>query len=152
MVEMLNVTKVPVIVRAIQKHGFMGATAFRNALTPNRAPLLHLVPHLQNPSGKKRYGFTTDNPAIAMTNGIVPPPNAILLEKALADEFETTGPRLTDTSADPATNRKVIRAGATILHELCHWGDWQANGHFTDGMNGKEHGEDFELDVYGCYL
>jgi hypothetical protein len=153
MVEMLTVMHVPKIVYAISKHGFMSATALRTALTPNLGPLLHLVPDLRNPSGQKRFGFTTDNPALKMTNGIVPPANAILLEKALADEFETTGPRITNTSADPAQNRRVIRAGATILHELCHWGDWQAHNGFTDGgATGVEHGDDFDVAVYGAIL
>ena len=147
MVEMLTVMNVPKIVYAISKHGFMSATALRTALTPNLGPLLHLVPDLQNPSNQKRFGFTTDNPALKMTNGIVPPANAILLEKALADEFET------NTSADPAQNRRVIRAGATILHELCHWGGWQAQNGFTDGgATGVEHGDDFDVAVYGAIL
>ena len=76
MVEMLTVMNVPKIVYAISKHGFMSATTLRTALTPNLGPLLHLVPDLRNPSGQKRFGFTTDNPALKMTNGIVPPANA----------------------------------------------------------------------------
>lgn len=149
---MPDVANVPVIARAMQSNGFMNLKAFRNALSAGQPPLLVLVPGLRNPAGKKRNGFTPESPPVAL-NGFMPPANSILLEKQLADDFESGKPKLVDTVADdPANNRRVYLAGVTILHELCHWGDWKAHGKFTDGVGGLEHGEQFEFDVYGALL
>jgi len=142
---------VAVIVRAMAAHGFLSQHAFRSALMPGHPPLLHLVNNLKDAAGRKTWGYTPPNPPVSL-HGVIPPPNSILLEKLLADEFETRGgARLEDTSADPATNRKVIKAGATILHEFCHWGDWQAHRAFTDAPP-QDHGHDFEFAVYGAIL
>jgi hypothetical protein len=151
MIEMPKVMKVPVIVRAMAAHGFMGTHAFRTALAQGHPPLLHLVNNLHNAAGEKKWGLTPPDPPVPL-NGWTPPRNSILLEKLLADEFETRlGPRMVNTSDDPATSRKVIKAGSTILHELCHWGDLRAHRGFTD-IPPQEHGEEFEAEVYNAIL
>jgi|tagenome__1003787_1003787.scaffolds.fasta_scaffold20688019_2 hypothetical protein len=155
--QMPMVTQVPVIVRAMRTHGFLDLHSFQAALGISAKPLLVLHGNLHDENGVRCLGYTPPNPPVKLADNFVPPPNCIVLDRGLANKFQTRdGPELVRTSDDPATNRMVIRAGVTILHELCHWGDWRAHGRFTDSKGSdptsSEHGEDFEAEVYNAII
>ena len=67
---MPDVAKVPVIAQAMQRNGFLGSKAFRDALSAGHPPLLVLVSNLVNPGGNKRNGFTPASPPVPLKNGL----------------------------------------------------------------------------------
>ncbi|MEW6131169.1 MAG: hypothetical protein AB1757_29325 [Acidobacteriota bacterium] len=159
--ELSKIHSIPAISSAFLRHGFATKAALIHALTPGTFPRIQLVSGLTDYKGKKVFGFTpplvTSPPKLP--NGTALIPFSICIEEILATEFQTGKPRTGNT----ISGKPVLKIGATILHELCHWGDWQSHGRFTDGktidVDGDgtpdallEHGEDFEFEVYGALI
>lgn len=69
----------------------------------------------------------------------------IEIDDDVVNEFEqnaNTNLRLT------AFGRHVFLAGVTLLHEMCHWGNFLNSVPENDG----DAGEKFETAVYGCVV
>lgn len=122
---------VPRIIKALKDHGGLAEPQARDALSWGHMPLVVVV-DLWNEVEWKSEG-----------NGEFDPkrPYQIHIAKHRVNQFETPGAGGMDTTA---TGAKVYIVGATLLHEICHWG--------LHKMGIKEVGEAgkaFEQAVYG---
>lgn len=122
---------VPKIMKALKDHGGLSWSQARDALSWGNAPLVH-VADLWDEKAWKSEG-----------NGQfhVSRPYQIDIAQHRVEQFETPGAGGTDTNASGV---KVYIVGATLLHEICHWG-LNKNGIKEKGEAGKA----FEKAVYG---
>lgn len=65
-------------------------------------------------------------------------PNTVFLAKSILERYE-------NNEADRKDPRMHLLLESTILHEMCHWGDWK-DGHDHPLEEGKE----FEKAAYGA--
>lgn len=122
---------VPKIIKALKDHGGLNGSQARDALSWGNLPLVY-VADMWDEKAWKSEGNGQFHPSR---------PYQIEIAKHRVEQFETPGAGGTDTNASGA---KVYIVGATLLHEICHWG--------LHRMGIKEKGEAgkaFELAVYG---
>ena len=128
-----QVANVGVIVKAMHEHGLLSLDEFKKALKWGELPLIVLVDSTTKACGTANswYGCTRNDQEIEV-------------DTTTLQAFEKGGDR-TDTNAK---GQNVYVLGATILHELAHW------GHKVKGVpETKGHAGDlFEMAVYGKSL
>jgi hypothetical protein len=135
-VNMPQVTGVQTIVRNMKRHGSVGLAELRTALVWGAKPLIVLADLSAVPA--------PDGSGLVSANGRFDPakPDQVELDIGRAQEFEDDayGAGIDQT----ADGRSVFIVGTTLLHELCHWGN------FHHGRaEAVEEGIAFEEDVYG---
>jgi len=131
-----QVMNVPKIVNNMKKHGHLSRIKLQNALLWGTKPKLILLDLSSVPA--------PDGSGNVAANGRFQPanPDQIELDIGRAQEFEDDAYGAgSDTTSD---GRTVFIVGTTILHELCHWGNFHAG--FTEV---DEEGIGFEEDTYG---
>jgi len=127
-----EVMNVPKIVKNLKKHSSLTTAELRHALAWGNLPLI-VVKDLSN--------FQC---SVQAANGcfVHATPDQIELDTGEAKEFETD--RYGAGSDRTSDGRKVFIVGTTLLHELCHWGN------FKKGVaEVKEQGIAFEVATYG---
>lgn len=118
--------------RAFLRFAQMDRTTLRRALAWGNQPTLAIVAITSPPGSFINGEFTPDIGS-----------NEIRLNRILVDAFEAGAPPNLAFTQN-ARGQRFPRVGATILHELVHWGDDQ------DGIDFPgEEGELFEQAVYG---
>ena len=120
------------VVRAVRTHGELSAAEFKKAVTWGEPPLIKIVDGgVKTCAGTNGwYGCTRNTTEIEVDLDLVK-----IFEK------KPGGKKGTDTNK---AGKKVYVVGATILHELCHWG---LN---VMGVAEKtEAGDAFETALYG---
>lgn len=124
-------SKVDRILRGLKMYGSLDETAARLALSWGHMPLV-VVQDLWD-----------DDKWEAEANGIFAPdkPLQIGIAEHRVNQFETPGAGGTDKNA---AGKPVFIVGATLLHELCHWGM-----HHSGLSEKRETGRAFERYVYG---
>lgn len=129
---MIEVMNVPVIVRNLQRFGNLTRAEARHALSWGTDPLI-VVKDLSN----FQCGVEAANGCFVSSN-----PQQIELDIGRAQEFESDA---YGAGSDRTTaGRRVFIVGTTLLHELCHWGN------FMHGVNEvDEAGIAFEVATYG---
>ena len=122
---------VPRIVKALATYGGLNEFQAREALSWGHMPLVRVV-DLWDDAESKSEG-----------NGGFDPrrPYEIHIAEHRVNQFETVGAGGTDVNA---TGARVFIVGATMLHEICHWGLHRMGIAETD-----EAGRAFEQAVYG---
>jgi len=127
---MPDCASVHTIVKYLKKYAALSAEEITHALTWGTEPLVYVADLWDEIAWKPE------------ANGRFYPakPYQIDIAKHRVDQFEIG---FGDTQRT-ASGRDVFVVGATILHELCHWGCFK-NGVTEVG----EHGKKFELAVYG---
>ncbi len=70
-------------------------------------------------------------------------PNKIEIHIARVKHFESGSGKSTDSTS---TKQTVYIIGTTLLHELCHWGNF---GHGVSEAGKPEQGKEFEKATYG---
>jgi hypothetical protein len=135
-VSLPQVTNVPAIVQNMKKHGSLSAIQLQNALLWGTNPKIVVTDLSSVPA--------PDGSGLVSANGRFDPakPDQIELDIGRAQDFEDDAYGAgSDTTAG---GRKVFIVGTTLLHELCHWGN------FHKGRTEvEEEGIGFEEDVYG---
>jgi hypothetical protein len=131
-----QVINVPIIVRNMKKHGSLSAIQLQNVLTWGTNPKIVILDLSSVPA--------PDGSGNVAANGRFDPanPDQIELDIGRAQEFEDDAYGAgSDVTAD---GRKVFIVGTTILHELCH------RGNFQHGVaEVEEEGIEFEEATYG---
>jgi hypothetical protein len=132
-VKIPELTTNQVIVYNLKKHGHMRDDEVRHALLWGNDPLIVITDLSNNQCGAgQAFGcFDPTNPG----------------------QIEIDAQSVADFEDDPygkglgqnANSQGVFIAGVTLLHELCHWGNFQ---HGVDEGDGEE-GDAFEKDAYG---
>ena len=131
-----QVTVVPKIVHNMKKHGGLSAIQLQNALLWGTKPKIVILDLSSVPA--------PDGSGNVAANGRFDPanPDQIELDIGRAQEFEDDPYGAgSDSTAD---GRSVFIVGTTILHELCHWGNFHKGKAEVD-----EEGIGFEVDTYG---
>ncbi len=130
---MPEVVNVPLIVNNARRFGNLSRAQFRHALQWGTDPLV-VVTELSN----FQCGVQWANGCFVHAR-----PSQIELDLTLSNDFENNpyGPGSIDRTS---TGRQVFIIGTTILHELCHWGNFQAGVGEAD-----EQGVAFEVATYG---
>jgi hypothetical protein len=130
---MPEVLNVPVIVRNMRRFGSLTRAELAHALTWGTDPLILIVDHTANTCG----GTAAVNGCFRPTN-----PDRIELNDETVNNFETD-PYGAGSDVN-ARGQKLFIVGTTILHELCHWGN------FKHGVaEVTEQGVAFEVATYG---
>lgn len=119
------------IMRGLKQFGALDATEAALALNWDTAPLVVVV-DLWDEVAWKSLGNGGFDPA---------KPDQIHIAQHRVTQFETPGAGGTDHNA---AGQSVYIVGATLLHELCHWG--MARAGITET---RETGRAFERYVYG---
>lgn len=135
-VNMPQVTSVPIIVRNMKAHGSLSLAELRTALVFGAKPLIVLADLSSVPA--------PDGSGNVSANGRFDPakPDQIELDIGRAQEFEDDAYGAgSDQTSD---GRNVFIAGTTLLHEMCHWGNFQHGR-----AEPVEEGIAFEVAVYG---
>lgn len=115
-----KVVNIPKIVNAIAKWGEIAKKDLAKVLTFGQGPMIK-VTVLNGAVGEFSPGIKS---------------NEVRIDKGMVTKFEA--------SKWPGNEDLILLVGATILHELCHWGDDQ------DGVDiPGEEGEAFEMQTYG---
>ncbi|MDX1696469.1 MAG: hypothetical protein R3208_22075 [Ketobacteraceae bacterium] len=114
-----KVKSIPKISNALLKNGEIRKKSLPVVLTWGIEPTIRVVAMPKNQCGE----FTPNTGS-----------NEIRISKSLVEEFEKSG----------GSRKVTLLLGATILHELAHWGDDQ-DGKDLPG----EEGNLFETDAYG---
>jgi hypothetical protein len=124
-VDLIEVLTMPRILGAMRRIGQLNEGAFRTALTWGHGPRIKIT-HLH-----KAYGEFTQN---------IGSHELRLDRRTLVDEFEAGR-----GWARMRNGQHFPMLGATLLHELTHWGDDQ------DGVTepDREEGEEFEIAFFG---
>ena len=130
---MLQVASVGVVVQNIKKFGSLTPSAFRHALVWGNDPLIVITDLSHSQCG---------GPGVF--NGCFDPADPSKIQVALT--------RVQDFETDPwgagadvnSRGQKVIIVGVTLLHELCHWGNFKKGVTET-----TEAGKAFEIATYG---
>lgn len=133
---MPQVVHVPRIVRNMRLHGSLRLAELRTALVWGSTPLIVIADLSAVPA--------PDGSGLVSANGRFDPakPNQIELDLGRVNQFETDAFGAgSDTTGD---GRKVFIVGTTLLHELCHWGNFH---HGT--AEATEQGIEFEVATYG---
>ena len=137
---MPTVVTVPVIVQNMRRFGSLSRSELINALTWGSGPRLKIV-NLWSGSGLPDFNQCG---GVAAANGCFRPvsPDSIELDRSVVAAFETDpGGAGSDLNT---RGQKVFIAGTTLLHELCHWGNFNHNVRET-----AEAGVAFEVATYG---
>ncbi len=114
-----SVINIPKIVNAIKAYGQLSKPQLKRALTYGKTPTLKVV------AMPKICG--------EFSPGLAPRSNELRISRALVRQFEASG----------GSKRLTLLVGATILHELTHWGDDR------DGSDHpEEEGNMFEKQAY----
>lgn len=124
---------IPVIVLNVSKYGSIDIKEFREVVTWGKGPTLTIKDLHHGQCGvPKAYGcFRHAKPsAVEIHVGTV-----VDFEKANASHSNTT-----------AKGVAVYVVGATLLHELCHWGNYNNTPRIPEI---KEMGAEFEKATYG---
>ena len=139
--QMPTVVSVPVIVRNMRRFGSLSRSELVNALTWGSGPHLRIV-NLRSTAGLP--GFQVCVAGVAAANGCFrhAAPDAIEIDRTTISNFENdSGGAGTDLNT---RGGRVFIAGTTILHELCHWGNFNHSVAET-----AEAGVAFEVATYG---
>jgi len=135
-VSLRQVTNVPKIVQNMKKHGSLSAVQLQNALLWGTYPKIVILDLSSVPA--------PDGSGNVAANGRFDPanPDQIELDIGRAQDFEDDAYGAgSDSTSD---GRSVFIVGTTLLHELCHWGN------FHKGKTEiEEEGIAFEVDTYG---
>lgn len=137
---MPTVVTVPIIVQNMRRFGSLSRTELIRALTWGSGPNLRIV-NLDSSSGLP--GFNQCG-GVAAANGCFRPvsPDSIELDRGVVSNFESDpGGAGSDLNT---RGQKVFIAGTTILHELCHWGNFNHSV-----AEATEQGVAFEVATYG---
>ncbi len=130
---MPEVLQVSSIRRNMKTYGSLDTRAFRNALTWGSGPLV-VIKELSN----FQCGVQWANGCFVHSR-----PDQIELDLTLSSDFEEN-PYGAGSIDRTSSGRRVFIIGTTILHELCHWGNFHAGkGEAT------EQGIAFEVATYG---
>lgn len=117
-----KVSTIPKIANALLKNGEIKKKSLSLVLTWGTQPTIKVVVMPKNQCGE----FTPNSSS-----------NEIRISKSLVEEFEKSG----------GSKKSTLLLGATILHELTHWGDDQ------DGKDiAGEEGNMFETAAYGMVI
>ena len=125
---------VPLIVKNVKKYGSLSAAQFKTAITWKSNPLIiikDLNIHTCGAAGTGAWGcFRSASP------------NQLEVRKDLVESFETNMSAGTDNKN--AKGKVVYVVGATLLHDLCLWGNYKAGV-----AEAVEMGLAFEKATYG---
>jgi hypothetical protein len=127
-----DVIAVPAIVQNLWDCGRVSKAKLRHALAWGNDPLIVI-----RDLAAGTCGLTE---ALGCFDGTAP--HRIELDRGAAGAFEADKFGL--GSAPNASGRGVFVVGATLLHELCHWGNFHAGR-----AEAREWGEEFERRTYG---
>lgn len=131
-----TVYKVPKIRTALQTHGSLSPAAAKTALTWGHDPLIVVKDLNIHTCGTAGSAYGCFRPGS---------PRQIEIRTDLVTDFEA-GKFSTGKNKNSA-GKIVYVVGATLLHELCHWGNQKA------GVNeATEQGLAFETTVYGITI
>ena len=130
---MPEVLNVPIIVRNMRRFGSLNRRELAHALTWGAGPRIVIVDHTANTCG----GIAAVNGCFRHAN-----PDQIELNSETVDNFERD-PYGAGSDVN-ARGKKVFIVGTTILHELCHWGNFHHGVAET-----TEQGVAFEVATYG---
>ena len=120
--QLIKVKGIPKISNALLKNGEIKKKSLGVVLMWGTQPTINVVPMLKNQCGE----FTPNSKS-----------NEIRLSKSLVEEFEKSG----------GSKKVTLLLGASILHELAHWGDDQD----VIDIPGEE-GNMFETAAYGMVI
>jgi len=135
---MPEVLHVPLIVRNMRVHGSLSRAELAHALVWGAGPKLIITGLRSSNPGANLCG------GVAAANGCFRPANSsqIELDAETVSNFENSP--YGRGSDNTSSGRRVFIVGTTILHELCHWGN------FAHGVaEASEQGVAFEVATYG---
>ncbi|VAW74048.1 hypothetical protein MNBD_GAMMA15-1740 [hydrothermal vent metagenome] len=128
-----KLSRVPKIIKNISKYGNLTLTAFKAALIWGASPMIRITNLHSGQCGvPKAYGCFRHSK-----------PHAIEIHIQVIADFEKSHSTSTDKNKK---GRAVYVAGATLLHEICHWGNYN---NVPKVPELKEMGAAFELSTYG---
>ena len=128
-----KLTQIPVIVKNINKYGNISLAEFKTATTWGMGPNIKITDLHSGQCGvPKAYGCFRQSK----------PHNLEVHTKVISD-FEKSHANSSDKNKK---GKAVYVVGATLLHELCHWGNYNNTPRIPEL---KEMGEAFELATYG---
>ena len=124
---------IPVIVSSASKYGSMTAAEFGDAVTWNKAPTIKITDLHHGQCGvPKAYGcFRSTSPTV------------LEIHLGTVEDFEKVNAGYADKNTK---GKSVYVVGATLLHELCHWGN---HNNVPPVPELKEMGAEFEKATYG---
>ena len=131
---MWQVARVPLIVANMKTFGSLAEGEFRHALAWGTDPLIVI---------NKLPPGAPGAPGGCGADGLFVPtsPNEIQIDLGRVQDFEAGPMNATDLNA---RGERVIIVGVLLLHELCHWGN------FNHGVSEiTEAGNDFCVATYG---
>jgi len=132
-IEFPKLATVPKILKNIKKYGNLDKVEFSSAITWNTGPLLVVTDLSHGQCGVPQ--------AYGCFDGLKS--TQIQIDKTTVNQFEkgVAGHKDKNTKG-----QAVFVVGATILHELCHWGN---HNNVPPVPEINEMGEQFELNTYG---
>lgn len=125
------------IVKNMQKYGHLGKVRFGQALIWGTEPEI-VVKSLDN-------GYCGVDKAFGCFESSAP--NKIILDSNMVEKFQNRPEDTVGNCFFTASGLLVPIIGGTILHELCHWGNFKAG--YSEP---REMGEAFELATYGVVI
>lgn len=132
-IELPKLATYPKILKNVKKYGNIDKVEFTNAVTWNSGPLLVVTDLNHGQCGvPQAYGCFDGTK-----------PTQIQIDKVTVNQFEKGVSGQKDNNAK---GKAVFVVGATILHELCHWGNHNNVPRIPEVL---EMGEQFELNTYG---
>jgi hypothetical protein len=128
-----QVINVPVIVKNMKTFGSLSKAELLSAVTWGSGPLIVI----KNLSTFTCGGVAAANGCFRSAN-----PDQVELDSETVDNFEKDA--YGSGSDTTSSGKKVFIVGTTLLHELCHWGNFQHGVTET-----AEAGVGFEVATYG---
>ena len=127
-----RLVRVPSVIRNLERYGNLTYLEARNALTWGMGPRIVITDlhHGQCGGRPKAYGCFRS-----------PTPDAIEIHTGVVQDYEST--QKTDLNK---LGKPVYVVGATLIHELCHWGNHNNNPRVPEF---HEMGLAFETATYG---
>lgn len=127
---------VPAIVANAAKYGHLTRVEFHNAITWGSGPTVIITDLYHGQCGvPKAYGCFRHAK-----------PTTIEIHKGTVSDFEKLSAGYTDNNT---AGKSVYVVGATLLHELCHWGNYNNVPRIPELI---EMGAEFEKQTYGKIL
>jgi len=127
------------IVKNMKSYGSLNKAKFGHALIWGTEPEIVI--------GQLSSGFCRVNKAF----GCFDPanPRVIILDEGLVQKFQND-PNNPSTRFHSGSGGSLPIVGCTILHELCHWGNFK--GRLNEEALGREMGTEFEIATYGAIV
>ncbi len=132
-IQLPKLATVPKVLANIKKYGHLDKVEFTNAVTWNSGPLL-VVTDLSNGQCGVPQAYGCFDPSKS---------GQIQIDTSTVKDFEKG---VTGYKDNNAKGQAVFVVGATILHELCHWGN---HNNIPPVPEVVEMGALFELKTYG---